>query len=142
MEARILNDQGQPARGLICGASSVFEMRIRNTTGTTVRSVHVSVGIENALGQRVTTWSTTYAGGDFASAPEGEFGVRIRLPRLALLPGTYKYYLFSTVNGDVADWLLPAGSFEVEAGDFYGTGQLPGPRDGTFITEHAIELAH
>ena len=56
------------------------------------------------------------------------------------MPGSYRYYLFGTVNGDVADWLLPAGSFEVDAGNFYGSGQLPGSRDGVFLAEHSIEL--
>jgi lipopolysaccharide transport system ATP-binding protein len=141
VEARLVDGAGQPRHSLTCGADAIFEMRLHNTAAGSARSVHVSVGIENALGQRVTTWSTSYAGGDFASAPAGEFAVRVHLPRVALLPGTYKYYLFATVNGDVADWLLPAGSFEVEPGDFYGTGQLPGPRDGTFISDHSIELA-
>jgi lipopolysaccharide transport system ATP-binding protein len=141
-EARILTDAGEPARSLAAGTSAIFEIRLQNTTGKTLRALHLSVGIDNAFGQRVTTWSTTYAGGDFPMTPVGEFEVRIRLPRLALVPGVYRYNLFATVQGDVADWLLPAGSFDVEAGDFYGSGQLPGPRDGTFLTEHTVELVH
>jgi len=142
VDAAVLDAEKRPRGAFVSGASSVFELRLQNTTGEPVRAVHVSVGIENAMGQRVTTWSTSYAGGDFRSVPSGEFVVDIHLPRLALLPGSYQYYLFTTVNGDVADWLLPAGSFEVEAGDYYGTGQLPGPRDGIFISDHAITLTH
>ena len=140
VEARVLDGDGNSARAFTCGDTSMFELRVMNTAAAPVRNVHISVGIESAVGQRVATWSTTYAGGDFPSAPAGEFRVRIHLPRTALMPGSYRYYLFGTVNGDVADWLLPAGSFEVDAGDFYGSGQLPGARDGVFLAEHSIEL--
>jgi lipopolysaccharide transport system ATP-binding protein len=140
VEARVLDRHGKAAPALACGDTFIFELRMLNTTTTPLRNVHVSVGVESAVGQRVATWSTTYAGGDFGSAPAGEFRVRIHLPRTALMPGAYRYYLFTAVNGDVADWLLPAGSFDVDAGDFYGTGQLPGARDGVFLTDHTIEL--
>jgi lipopolysaccharide transport system ATP-binding protein len=138
--ARVLDARGNPVPGFTCGDTFMFEVRMRNTTAAPLRNVHVSVGIESAVGQRVATWSTSYAGGDLPSMPAGEGRIRIHLPRTALLPGSYRYYLFTTVNGEVADWLLPAGSFDVAAGDFYGTGQLPGARDGTFLAEHTIEL--
>ena len=38
----------------------------------------------------------------------------------------------------MADWLLPAGSFSVEAGDYYGNGQLPGSADGVFLSDHSF----
>ena len=140
VEARVLDRHGKAAPALTCGDTFIFELRMRNTTVAPLRNVHISVGVESAVGQRVATWSTTYAGGDFSSAPAGEFCVRIHLPRTALMPGAYRYYLYTTVNGDVADWLLPAGAFDVDAGDFYGSGQLPGTRDGAFLSEHSIEL--
>jgi lipopolysaccharide transport system ATP-binding protein len=142
VEARLLDAGAAQVRALRCGASGTFELRLRNATGKLLRSVHVSVGVDNAIGQRVVTWSTTYAGGDFPVLPTGDSCVRIRLPRLALTPGSYKYHLFATVSGEIADWLVPGGGFEVEPGDFYGSGQLPGSRDGTFLAEHSIELAH
>ena len=140
VETRVLDGGGRTRPAFTAGQDAAFDLRMINTTTGPLRAVHVSVGIESAVGQRVATWSTTYAGGDFSSAPAGEFTVRVQLPRLALLPGSYRYYLYATVNGELADWLLPAGSFDVEPGDFYGTGQLPGARDGTFLAEHAFEL--
>ena len=131
---------GRAVAAFTIGTDASFELHMRNVTGHSHRGVHVSVGINNTFGQRVTTWSTSYAGGDLASTPEGNFVIVIRLPRLALIPGRYTYNLFATVSGDVADWLIPGGAFEVEAGDFYGSGQLPSPRDATFASDHFIEL--
>ena len=139
-QARILTAAGQPVDALVSGGDFIFELQLTNPSAAALRAVHVSVGIDNALGQRVTTWSSTYAGGDFAIAPSPSFSVRIGLPRVALLPGDYSYNLYATVNGDVADWLPPAGSFVVEPGDFFGTGRLPEARDGSFISEHSFTV--
>ena len=87
VDARLLDAGAVEVRALRCGASAMFELRLRNATGKPLRSVHVSVGIDNAIGQRVVTWSTTYAGGDFPVLPTGDSFVRILLPRLALMPG-------------------------------------------------------
>ena len=103
--------------------------------------MHISVGVESAVGQRVATWSTTYAGGDFSTAPAGEFRVRIHLPRTALMPGAYQLLPLR----DRERRRLPTGCCRrarstSTPGDFYGSGQLPGTRDGTFLSEHSIEL--
>jgi lipopolysaccharide transport system ATP-binding protein len=137
---RLLDDRGVPLGAFICGADVVMELQVHNVHGAPLRQLHVSVGVDNALGQRVTTWSTTYSRGEFPVTPAGDFVVSVRLPRLALLPGAYTFNLFATTNMDIADWLRPAGSFNVDGGDYYGTGQLPGARDGVFLTEHSFEL--
>jgi hypothetical protein len=40
------------------------------------------------------------------------------------------------VNEDIADWIKDAASFDVEPGDYYGTGHLPLPMQGVFLSEH------
>lgn len=139
-QARILTAGGRPVDAFTCGGDFIFELQISNPSGAALRSVHVSLGVDNALGQRVTSWSSTLAGGDFTVAASKTFVVRVMLPRIALLPGDYTYNLFARVNGDIADWIPPAGSFVVEPGDFFGTGRLPEARDGTFISEHSFKV--
>jgi lipopolysaccharide transport system ATP-binding protein len=139
-DVKLLNEDGRPVEALTVGNIAVFDLGIRNAAAVAHRSLHVSIGINNSLGHRVTTWSTSYAGGDLSTTPAGDFRLQVRLPRLALMPGSYTYNLFATVMGDVADWLIPGGSFEVEAGDYYGSGQLPGARDAAFISDHSIQV--
>ncbi|MFA5909865.1 MAG: ABC transporter ATP-binding protein [Vicinamibacterales bacterium] len=139
-EVRWLDAEGAAIPSLVAGSPGVMELRMRNASGAPLRSLHVSIGIDNFAGQRVTTWSTSYAGGDLPATPAGDFTLRVQLPRVALIPGGFTYNLFSTVGGDVADWLRPAGSFEVVAGDYYGSGQLPTSRDGTFLADHSFAL--
>jgi lipopolysaccharide transport system ATP-binding protein len=137
---RLRGSDGRAVDSLTVGNDGVFEIAFKNCSGAALRSMHVSIGINNAIGQRVTTWSTSYSGGDLSETPSGDFTMQVRLPRVALLPGSYTYNLFATVKGDVADWLIPGGAFDVEAGDYYGSGQLPGPRDGSFVSDHAIAV--
>ena len=137
---RIVDQFGRPVEALTSGGSFTFEFVVANPSARPLRAVHVSVGIDNTLGQRVTTWSTTYSGGDFSIGATAEFIVRVRLPRIALMPGEYSYNIYSLVNGDVADWIPPAGSFIVEPGDFFGSGQLPEMRDGVFLADHSFSV--
>ena len=139
-EVRLRDQDGEPVQGFVAGTNAILDLYIRNVAGRAHRSVHVSIGINSAMGQRVTTWSTAYAGGDLPVTPGGDFVLRLQLPRIALIPGHYTYNLFATAGGDVADWLRLAGAFEVTAGDYYGSGQLPGTRDGTFISDHSFQV--
>jgi lipopolysaccharide transport system ATP-binding protein len=60
-----------------------------------------------------------------------------KIPRLPLQPGKYSLNVFCTVTGDIADWIQNAGVFEVEAGDFFGSGKLPPPDQGVFMVPHS-----
>ena len=55
-------------------------------------------------------------------APSGE--VVCHIPELPLAPGRYAFNLYSTVGGEMADWVQQAGYLNVAAGDYFGTGQL------------------
>jgi len=66
--------------------------------------------------------------------------VEVHIPRMTLAPGRYGFTLFATVNGEIADWIKNAGTFDVEAGDFYGTGHLPPEGQGCFLMEHGFTL--
>ena len=66
-------------------------------------------------------------------APSGE--VVCHIPELPLAPGRYVFNLFSTVGGEVADWVQQAGYLNVAAGDYFGTGQLRTHDEG-FVVKH------
>ncbi|HEV7998428.1 MAG TPA: hypothetical protein VGP63_01030, partial [Planctomycetaceae bacterium] len=64
--------------------------------------------------------------------------VRFLMPKLVLLPGCYHFTIFSTVNGEIVDWVKSAGFFYVEGGSFFPTGQLPEHGDGIIATEQEV----
>jgi lipopolysaccharide transport system ATP-binding protein len=113
--------------------------RYASQDGEPLKNVHVAIGINGKYDERLIHLSTNISGEDFAEIPSR--GVIIcHIPRLPLLPGKYTFNLFSTVSGEISDWIQNAGAFEVVYGDFFGSGRLP-PQDGSsFLTEHSWEV--
>lgn len=121
------------------GATVVFQFDFESR-GTDLRNLHLAMGIDDVYGQRILHLSNETTGEVFGDV-QGRSRISIRLPRCPLLPGSYGFTLYSTVNGEVADYLFNAGTFHVESGDFFGTGRLPAGDQGAFTTDHSFTLA-
>lgn len=138
----VLDASGQAVQALPCGSDAIFELRISNVQNRVLKNVRVAIGIDNHLQQRILVFSTHFCGKDFAEMPPESDTVRIHVPCLALAPGRYGFTLFASVQDETADWIKNAGSFDVEGGDFYGTGQLPTSAQGHFVMKHEFQLSH
>ncbi|MGA9778109.1 MAG: ABC transporter ATP-binding protein [Verrucomicrobiia bacterium] len=119
-----------------CGADATLILNFDNTSGRDLRNVGLSIGVDNELGQRVLLLDTTLLGQDFEFIAAGSGRIRIIVPRLCLLPGRYHITIYATVSGVIADWIKGAAFFDVEGGDYFGTGQLPPNGQGMFVTPH------
>ena len=104
-----------------------------------VRNLHLAIGVDDELGTRVAHLSNEVTGQVFAVA-DGTSRVTIRLPRCPFRNGRYSFTLYSTVNGDIADYLFNAGTFDVEAGDFFGTGKIPAGDQGAVLFDHSFSI--
>jgi len=111
-------------------------MVTENTTKAELRGFHISLGIDNELGQRVALLDSILVGDTIPDLLPGHGSVRVFIPKMALIPGRYRLTIFATVNGIIADWVKDAAVFDVEAGDYYGTGQLPPQGQGMFVLDH------
>ena len=131
---------GQSVRSLTCGAPAIIELTLHTHATRPQRLVRIALGIDNDAAQRVLVLSSHLAGQDFAEMPAGVVRVQVRIPSVALAPGSYGFTLYCTVNGEVADWVKNAGSFDVEQGDFYGNGQLPSAGQGFMLMNHQFDL--
>jgi lipopolysaccharide transport system ATP-binding protein len=134
------NGQGQATEAVASGGTAGFGLDVSVPGSAPVRNVRVSIGIDNELGQRLLVLSTHFAGGDIATLPPGSKRILIHVPRLTLAPGRYGFTLFSSVNGEIADWIKNAGTFAVEGGDYYGTGQTPVHGQGHLLMDHEVTL--
>ena len=140
-EVSLKDGLGKPVGVFTCGSAAVFQVTIANFHRRALRSVRIAVGIDNDLGQRVLVWSTHLADRDFPELPADAVNIQVRIPRMTLAPGRYGFTLFSSVNQEIADWVKNAGTFDVEAGDFYGSGQMPPQGQGYLVMEHDFHLA-
>ena len=121
------------------GAAAQLEVVFDNRTRQPLSDLQISVGIDGPMGGRVTILSNEMTNQIFASVPAATRSVCIEVPRLPLLPGRYGMTFFARVSGRIADWLENAGSFDVEAGDFFATGRLP-EGQGVVAVAHSFRL--
>jgi lipopolysaccharide transport system ATP-binding protein len=105
-----------------------------------LKNLNVALGIDNQIGERITNLSTEVRGSDLDDVQANAQSIVIELDKLPLTPGRYGFAIFSTVNGIVSDWISNAGFFEVEGGDFYGTGKLPPTVQGNFLLDYTFSL--
>jgi lipopolysaccharide transport system ATP-binding protein len=141
LSVALRDGRGAPVGALGCGSDCAIALRYENRAGQALRDVRLDLAIDNALGQRLAWLSTELRGERLPAVPAGRGEVEVLLSRLPLTPGRYAFTVYCVVGGAVADWVQNAGYFDVEAGDFYGTGKLPPPMGGDFLLEHSFRLA-
>jgi len=129
---------GQNVTMFQCGRDATLVLAFENNSDLEVK-LSVALGIDNELGQRVVVLDTALLGKEIERVTPGGGMVRVLMPKLCLLPGQYHFTIFSTVNGTIVDWVKNAGTFDVEGGDYFGTGQLPSQGDGLFAISHAFQ---
>jgi lipopolysaccharide transport system ATP-binding protein len=130
----IVDDKGRRIDTALCGQDIgiVVSYRARDHQPVSLLDIHIT--FYTSLGQFMFTCSSEGSGSPFAVLPaSGE--VVCHIPELPLAPGRYVFNLFSTVGGEIVDWVQQAGYVDVAAGDYFGTGQLKTHEDG-FLVKH------
>lgn len=135
----LTDDQGRELAAAQSGASVLFNFDIASQAGA-LRNLEVAMGIDDQYGQRITHLSNEVSGQAFPTA-DGATRITIRMPKCPLRNGNYSFTIFSKVNGEIADYLLNAGGFHVESGDFFGTGRSPAEDQGSLFVDHSFSLA-
>jgi lipopolysaccharide transport system ATP-binding protein len=86
------------------------------------RNVVVSFAVRDHLGVFLLHHRTNFNNQNFQEIPPaGQFMCRI--PELPLVPGRYAVNIFVGINEEPCDVIEDAAQFEVEGGDFFGTGR-------------------
>lgn len=126
-----------------CGGEATLRLEV-DCTIAHARNVDLSAGIQDEMGQRVLLLDSKLIGTEIPELTFGRHVFKFTLPRMSLVPGRYSLTLCAEANDDLADWIQNASFFDVEDGDFYGTGRLPegayGP--GMFLVDHKLSFAN
>jgi lipopolysaccharide transport system ATP-binding protein len=125
---------GQPRTSVTSGEP--LEMRLGyELLAEPRRSLHASIGLTSALGDRVGLMSSLYSGESFDQLPQkGEF--RCLIPRLNLNTGEYVCRAAVVIDGEKGDSILDAAVLAVEAVDYYGTRSHPPPVAGPVLLDY------
>ena len=126
---------GSTVSAFQCGAEATLHVVTENRTHRVVRGLRLSLGIDNEMGQRVAVLDTALCGAQIPGIRPGREDIRVVIPRMTLIPGRYRLTVYSDINGIIADWIKNAAIFDVEAGDYYGTGRLPSFGQGMFLMD-------
>jgi len=127
---------GLGAAAFQSGAEATINFLLENDSAKDIRNLQLSIGVDDELGRRVTLLDTSLIGSDIALVAPGRDNVRLVIPKLNLVPGRYRMTVYAAANGVVLDWIKNAAVIDIEGGDYYGTGRLPSPDQGLFLTDY------
>jgi hypothetical protein len=68
--------------------------------------------------------------------PHQTLQVKIKVDSWPLQGDTYHFTLFSSVRGEIADWIFNAGKVVVENGDYFKTGRVIPKGQGSILIDH------
>jgi lipopolysaccharide transport system ATP-binding protein len=133
--------RGSEVSAFRCGAEATIHFVVENRTDRELRGFRAAILVENAMGQPVAVLDSWLLGREISGLPPGRASLRVVIPKMALMPGRYQIWIYSTVNGVIADWIKNAGIFNVESGDYYGTGRLPTYSEVMVLLDHRFVVS-
>lgn len=100
-----------------------------------INSLTVAFAINSINNVAVTDLSNTTSGNAFNNIPE-RGRVECIIPKLPLNVGRYSYNVIARSSMGIEDWVMEAGFFDVEAGDFFDSGKIPDPTRLILMEHH------
>jgi len=134
------NEKRETVNSFVSGEKSIFVMKYENASKADLRQLDVEVRIETYRGHRLILLKTELCGEAFQLVPKDNDTIEVHIDKLPLAPGRYCTTLFVTMGGGIVDWVKEAWFFDVEPGDFYGTGRLPPEDEGLVLTPHHFSI--
>lgn len=94
---------------------------LKNLENISFDAIKFDLRIDDNLGQRISWLSTSLVN---ENLKDNSNSISFYMDRLQLNDGKYYVTTYIEANNEVADWIENAFSFEVDKGDYYGTGNF------------------
>ena len=134
------NGKGQRGVPVLSGDSLTLVASYEMPGAEVISGVRVAFGVMDNCGTQFTDLTNTLSGDYYEiRGKEGEF--RCTIPRLPLNAGRYSYHAFVGSSLGTEDFVLNAGSFEVESGDFFVTGRTVDYQQGMILIDQDWTLS-
>lgn len=128
------NAQGEKGVPVLSGDDLTIVATYEVPGDEKVSGVRVAFGLMDKIGAQFTDLTNILSGDYFElQRKRGEF--RCTIPRLPLNSGRYSYHAFVCSSLGTEDFVLDAGNFEVEVGDFFVTGRTVDQQQGTILID-------
>jgi lipopolysaccharide transport system ATP-binding protein len=130
------NFEGSQSSQIRSGEDTIFVLGYTADRPISLDKVAVAIVVSSLSGQRLCTFYSEFTGNKFSGKSTfGEF--KCFVPKLPLASGIYKVNLWSSIAGEILDWIQDAATFEIVDGDYFGTGRMPNVSvHGPFLINH------
>jgi lipopolysaccharide transport system ATP-binding protein len=139
VDYQLLDKNGVVNKFAYCGQDAILAIKYKSDNGQALRNIHIELEAYGRFHESLFQLSTSFTGQDFEEVPP-EGIVYVQIPSVPLQPGSYTFDLYCTVSGTMSDFVQDAGTFRVEPGDFFGTGELPQLSHGKFLVSHSWSI--
>jgi lipopolysaccharide transport system ATP-binding protein len=132
---RMLNEDLNHINVAITGSDLIFEIQFNRSISRTEGHFRIDFAIDNDQDLRIGWYSTDAVRTKLTKTFST---IYLKIPKLPFGKGIYSFTFYSTLDGEVADYIHQGFIFEVEEGDFFGTGKVI-PKSQTFLySDHQI----
>jgi lipopolysaccharide transport system ATP-binding protein len=138
-EVQMLDGKDNPLITVAAGQRVRFRIKFKNFTGQSLTHYKVDVSL-STINKSGLAWFSNSLFKESATIKPGQEFITLNIDRFPLVPDRYFLTLFFLLDGEIADWITDAFSFDVSGGDFYGSGTLPFKGHGTFLIDHSFEI--
>jgi len=129
------DESGNRVSNIKMGSSVKILASYEIKSNSNINSLTVAFAINSINNVAVTDLSNINSGNDFGNIPERGC-VECIIPKLPLNVGRYSYNVIARSGMGIEDWILEAGYFDVEGGDFFNSGKIPDPSRLILIDHH------
>ncbi len=133
-----LDGEFNPVQSLQSGQKGIVQLHFRKSTSNKLSNLQFSFGIDDEYGNRLTLLNNEMTGQIFDEFSQESGIVQIHIPQVSLQGGVYGFTLFCMANNEIADYIIEAGTFSVEEGDFFNTGKNAPQGQGNFYINHGF----
>jgi lipopolysaccharide transport system ATP-binding protein len=141
LSIKVHDRDGREVNSVQCGQEIDLSIKLEQRKGFEgCKNVSIAIGVDNSEGLRVWHISNETSGKIFSILNTESSYIKIKIPKLPLVPGIYSLTLFISENGDIHDWIGNAATLNVEAGDFFGTGRLPPAGQTLFMAPYSVDF--
>jgi lipopolysaccharide transport system ATP-binding protein len=116
--------QGARLTAAATGHPAKLCLSYRAQAGSEVKDLMVAIAVFSSTGVCVTQLCNTYSGFDLPRIHGGTGVVECVIPKVPFNRGRYTCNIIAKAGHETFDYLTDACSFDVEAGDYFGTGRL------------------
>ena len=138
-DVKILNANNIGIETISVGQKVKFRLFFSNKNNQ-LKNVVIAMAINNYHGFQLSDISNESSNYELFNIEKNNGYFEIEFSKFCLVSGIYTVNLFCKVNGDISDWILNAFNFEVEAGDFYGTGKNMDKDQNLFLIDYKFKL--